>query len=413
MSPGSSRSRRCRPRRHHVERVRAAQPRRRERHRQQARTRAVAVARRDVRDRGVQVAGVAAQLLDHPRHRTARRPVPRDPVDQRRQPRHRVGAELRRRRMPGLAERGHAHGQARLLAEAERDDDAAVGERDAAALVEDVVDAQVGAGLDATPDPDLLAAVLLVGLGDQDEVPGAGGTPRAPGSPAPPRSTRCGSSCRTRRGPTRSRCSMGDGGRCQSRASAGTTSVWPVSASDGPPPSEPRDRSSRGPGRGRPARTRSRGDEVVAQQLGRRRVARVRGVDAQQVAQQRHGLDRRTRCRVALDLRRDAQLSAPPLRWLHGLEDLQVLERAGRAGSRGRTAGGTRAALHARAPSRAPTRRRAGRAGFAAGARPARRPGAVSARARSSRRRRRTARSLASARTSAAEGRRPPRTRSA
>ena len=66
-----------------------------------------------------------------------------------------------------------------LLADVDRDDDATVGQLQtlAAALVERVVGGDVGAGLDQPRHPDLLGAVLLVGLGDEHQV-AAGLEPR-------------------------------------------------------------------------------------------------------------------------------------------------------------------------------------------------------------------------------------------
>jgi hypothetical protein len=130
----------------------------------------------DEGDGGVEVAvRVGAELLEHLAHDRQHRalgPVPRDPVDQDRQPGDGVGGEVRRRRVSRLAERGDEHREARLLRDADGDRDPAVREWDAVApaLVDRLVDAQVRPGLDEPLHPDRLAAVLLVGLGDQHEV---------------------------------------------------------------------------------------------------------------------------------------------------------------------------------------------------------------------------------------------------
>ena len=111
-------------------------------------------------------------------------------------------------------------------------------EQQPAALVERVVAAQVGALADEPGHPAVGDVALLVGLGDEDDVAGrrlaAAGVGGEARRPAP----RARSSCRAAPRPTTwsSRSAPSNGSTVQLSAGAGTTSVCPISISDGPSP---------------------------------------------------------------------------------------------------------------------------------------------------------------------------------
>ena len=99
-----------------------------------------------------------------------------DPAQQLAEQRNRVVAHVRRGRVPRLADRDHPGGEGALLADAHRLHHPAVGQRQPlpTALVDREVGADVGAGLQQPPHPDVGRAVLLVGDREEPEV-----TPRA------------------------------------------------------------------------------------------------------------------------------------------------------------------------------------------------------------------------------------------
>ena len=129
--------------------------------------------------RGQVVAGGVRVTEQHLQHLVDERVLDRcgqaaaDAGDQLAQVRDRVVAQRRQAAVAGLAHRGDPGRVRALLADSDADQGAAVGELEplAAALVDAHVGPDVGAGLEEPVHPDLGHAVLLVGDGEEPQVP--------------------------------------------------------------------------------------------------------------------------------------------------------------------------------------------------------------------------------------------------
>ena len=119
--------------------------------------------------------GIDPERLDHRAnrwHEALLRTVCGHARDQLREQRHRVASQRGDRGVPCLPERGHGDGQRRLLTDLQRVDDTAVDEleADATTLVDGVVAPEVRPLLEQPGHADLLHAVLLVRLRDQQQI---------------------------------------------------------------------------------------------------------------------------------------------------------------------------------------------------------------------------------------------------